>query len=235
MSAQKLTPKQRRFVEEYLVDLNATQAATRAGYSAKTAVKIGSENLRKPAVAEAIAAARLAQSERTGIDADTVLRGLADLASADARDLVEYRRACCRYCWGEGFRYHRTAGELERARREHEAQGLAARGRKVPAFDEEGGAGYHAKRAPNPECPECFGDGVGQTFLHDTRGLSRAAARLYAGVKQTRDGLEVKLHSPPDALVQLGRHLGLFKDRTELTGKDGSPIVLQVSEADAKA
>ncbi len=49
-----LTPKQQRFVEEYLIDLNATQAAIRAGYSEKTANEIGAENLAKPSIAKAI-------------------------------------------------------------------------------------------------------------------------------------------------------------------------------------
>jgi phage terminase small subunit len=53
-----MTPKQIAFVAEYLIDMNATQAAIRAGYSAHTAVKIGSENLRKPEVRKAIDAAR---------------------------------------------------------------------------------------------------------------------------------------------------------------------------------
>ena len=50
----KLTPKQQRFVDEYLIDLNATQAAIRAGYSPKTAHSIGAENLIKPEVQKAI-------------------------------------------------------------------------------------------------------------------------------------------------------------------------------------
>lgn len=69
----KLTPKQQRFVEEYLIDLNATQAAIRAGYSEKTAKVIGSENLSKPDIAEAIKAARDNQAQRTEITADYVL------------------------------------------------------------------------------------------------------------------------------------------------------------------
>lgn len=69
-----MTPKQQRFVDEYLIDLNATQAAVRAGYSAKTAYSMGQENLSKPEIAHAIANARAAQSERTKIDADYVLR-----------------------------------------------------------------------------------------------------------------------------------------------------------------
>lgn len=61
----ELTPKQQRFVEEYLVDLNATQAAIRAGYSAKTANRVASENLSKPDIAAAIQAQRTKVAERT--------------------------------------------------------------------------------------------------------------------------------------------------------------------------
>lgn len=59
-----LTAKQQRFVEEYLVDLNATQAAIRAGYSVKTASEVGFENLRKPQISTAIAAHREKLSAR---------------------------------------------------------------------------------------------------------------------------------------------------------------------------
>lgn len=82
-----LTPKQEAFVREYLIDLNATQAAIRAGYSADTARQTGSENLSKPDVADAIAAARAERSERTRIDADWVLRRLAEEADADIADI----------------------------------------------------------------------------------------------------------------------------------------------------
>lgn len=84
-----LTPKQQRFVDEYLVDLNATQAALRAGYSANTAQRIGSENLSKPLVAEAIFAAKSKRSEKTGIDAAWVLERLAQEAEADVADLYD--------------------------------------------------------------------------------------------------------------------------------------------------
>lgn len=68
-----LTPKQQRFVEEYLIDLNATQAAIRAGYSEKTAYAVGHENLKKPEIAKALSAARGERSQRTEITADYVL------------------------------------------------------------------------------------------------------------------------------------------------------------------
>ncbi len=71
-----LTPKQARFVEEYLLDLNATQAAIRAGYSARNADKIGSELLGKTRVAEAVKAAQQARTERTEITQDEVSQGL---------------------------------------------------------------------------------------------------------------------------------------------------------------
>ena len=74
MSTKTLNPKQQRFVDEYLVDLNATQAAIRAGYSQNSARQIGDENLSKPVIAAAVAKAKKERSERTEIDADWVLR-----------------------------------------------------------------------------------------------------------------------------------------------------------------
>ena len=68
-----LTDKQRAFVAEYLVDLNATQAAIRAGYSPKTANQQGPENLVKPGIQVAIAAAQQARIKRTHIDQDYVM------------------------------------------------------------------------------------------------------------------------------------------------------------------
>ena len=68
-----MTPKQKRFVAEYLVDLNATQAAIRSGYSKKTAQMIGSENLSKPMIAAAVATAQAKRSERTEVTQDYVL------------------------------------------------------------------------------------------------------------------------------------------------------------------
>ena len=82
-----LTAKQRRFVDEYLVDLNATQAAIRAGYSAKTAEQQGFQLLKKTSVAAAIFEAKADRSERTKVDADWVLSRLADEADADIADL----------------------------------------------------------------------------------------------------------------------------------------------------
>lgn len=74
-----LTKKQEMFVKEYLVDLNATQAAIRAGYSTKTAGVIGVENLRKPLIQTAIQRAMGERSARVELTADNVLRELRDL------------------------------------------------------------------------------------------------------------------------------------------------------------
>jgi phage terminase small subunit len=83
----KLTEKQKRFCEEYLIDLNATQSAIRAGYSPKTAYRIGAELLQKTSVAEYLKTLREEQSKRTGITADEVLIELRNVAFAKAEIL----------------------------------------------------------------------------------------------------------------------------------------------------
>jgi phage terminase small subunit len=81
----KLTAKQQRFVDEYLIDLNATQAAIRAGYSEKTAYSIGEENLKKPDIKAAIALGREKLQERTEVTQDRVINELAKLGFFDPR------------------------------------------------------------------------------------------------------------------------------------------------------
>lgn len=81
-----LTPKQERFVQEYLVDLNATAAARRAGYSTRTADRIGPELLGKTCVSAAIQEARKAREQRTEITQDYVLQKLKEITDQDASD-----------------------------------------------------------------------------------------------------------------------------------------------------
>ena len=81
-----LTAKQQRFVDEYLVDLNATQAAIRAGYSERTARAIGQENLTKPDIEAAIQAALRDRQARTEITQDTVVEELTKIGLAEAHD-----------------------------------------------------------------------------------------------------------------------------------------------------
>ncbi len=83
-----LTPRQARFVEEYLIDLNAKNAAIRAGYSNKAAKQQGHKTLQAPAVQEAVTAAVEARSKRTGITADRVLEEIADIGFGDMGDFV---------------------------------------------------------------------------------------------------------------------------------------------------
>ncbi|MDI9222135.1 terminase small subunit [Pantoea sp. EA-12] len=85
----RLTPKQEMFCREYLIDLNATQAAIRAGYSKKTARASGCENLTKPNIAEQIARLKSGRNERTEIDADYVLRRLVEIDEMDVLDILK--------------------------------------------------------------------------------------------------------------------------------------------------
>lgn len=85
----KLTEKQQRFVDEYLIDLNATQAAIRAGYSAKTADVQGSRMLGNVKVQQAISEIMANRSKRTGVNQDMVVRELARIAFIKMTDVVD--------------------------------------------------------------------------------------------------------------------------------------------------
>jgi phage terminase small subunit len=156
-----LTAKQQRFVDEYLIDLNATQAAIRAGYSQKTARSISNENLTKPDIQAAIEKGMQARSGRVEITQDMVLRELAKIGFSDIRKVVRWGETMVRMVDGE----------------EGEAEDM------VP---------YHG------------------LALIDSAEIDDSTAGAIAEVSQGRDGLKVKMYDKRGALVDLGRHLGMF-------------------------
>lgn len=159
-----MTKKQKRFIEEYLIDLNATQAAIRAGYSPHTAKDIGCENLAKPNVAAAISQAMAERSRRTGINQDRVLQELARIGFAKITDVVDPETAKIR----------------------------------PDASDDDLACIQSIKIKPNEF------------------GTER----------------EVKLYDKKSALVDLGKHLGLFKDKLELNGDMDLNITIDYGEDD---
>lgn len=97
----------------------------------------------------------------------------------------QYRRGSCRYCWGFGHQYQwRDAVEFE----EKLAEALAKKGKEP---NDRGGYGYDHTSSPNPKCPRCNGDGIGQPFFADTRKLAPDAALAYSGVKLGKNGVEI--------------------------------------------
>ncbi|MGE8323996.1 MAG: terminase small subunit [Pseudomonas sp.] len=156
-----LTAKQQRFVDEYLIDLNATQAAIRAGYSKKTASSQGERLLRNVEVRRYLQAQRQDLQGRTKITQEMVLKELAKIGFSDIRKVVR---------WGETM--VRMAGADDEGAED-----------MVP---------YHG------------------LALIDSTEIDDDTAAAIAEVSQGRDGLKVKLHDKKGALVDIGRHLGMF-------------------------
>lgn len=96
MAEKKLTAKQKRFCDEYLIDLNATQAAIRAGYSPRTAEQAASRLLTIVKVSDEIAREMAERSKRTGINQDRVVKELAKLAFVNIADVVDLENATVR-------------------------------------------------------------------------------------------------------------------------------------------
>lgn len=166
-----LTPKQARFVAEYLIDLNATQAAVRAGYSKKTAMQIGEQNLRKLEIQAALQSAMHRREVRTEVTQDKVLKELARIGFADIRKAVR---------WGDSVAVlNELSGEM-----------VIAHGLALLASDE----------------------------------IDDETAAAISEVSESKQGLKVKFHDKRAALVDIGKHLGMFIDKTEVTGKNGGPV-----------
>ena len=247
----KLSAKVKRFVAEYLKDNNATAAAARAGYSDPN---YGRQLITNPNVAQAIAQQQKASIARTLGSADEVLEQMWQLATFDANQLSQYRRGACRYCWGFGHHYQwRDAVEFEEKRLE-----AVERDRREP--EDSGGYGYDHNREPNPECPRCNGDGIGQPYFPDTRKLPAATRLAYSGVKVGKNGIEITAISRERMFEAVMKRLGLAdsefaqklqqieierrkleveKLRKDLTG-DGdddepTPVQININVVDARA
>ena len=196
----KLSAEVKRFVAEYLKDNNATAAAARAGYSDPS---YGRQLITNPNVAQAIAQQQKASIARTLGSADEVLEQMWQLATFDANQLSQYRRGACRYCWGFGHHYQwRDAVEFEEKRLE-----AVERDRREP--EDSGGYGYDHNREPNPECPRCNGDGIGQPYFPDTRKLPAATRLAYSGVKVGKNGIEITAISRERMFEAVMKRLGL--------------------------
>lgn len=179
--SKPLTPKEERFVQEYLIDLNATQSAIRAGYSSKTARAIGYENLTKPHVRSAVDAAMAIRADRTEITADKVLAELAKIGFSDIRNVIRWRGGLT------------EDGEIAEVTEDLEAQ-------------PHGGALKRSHR-----------EVLNVVEFVDSEDLDPAAAAAISEVSQSpTGGLRIKLHDKKGALVDIGRHLGMFHDHIQL-------------------
>lgn len=189
-----LEPRQQLFVDEYIIDFNATRAAKAAGYSENSASSIASENLTKPNIEKAVDKAIADRRKRLRIDADTVLWKWWQIANADYNELSSVKRVACGYCYGDNI----TMGNGDDARE------------------------IDPSREPNPDCGICRGEGSPHVHIADTSKLSPSAKLLYQGAKETKFGIEVMTADRMKALDNVARHLGMFKDTVNHVSEDGS-------------
>jgi len=174
----KLNEKQQRFVDEYLIDLNATQAAIRTGYSAKTADVQGSRLLGNVKVQVELKKAMQKREERTEITQDMVLKELFKVAFANGSDFAKVTTKPIMEQVVNG-----TTGEWE----EKEV---------LKQFVE----------------------------LTDTDNLPEEKKAAIACIKEGKFGIEVQSCDKVKALELIGKHLGMFKDKVELSGQVNNPF-----------
>lgn len=186
----ELTPKQQLFVDEYIIDFNATRAAKAAGYLEDNAKQMGYENLTKPYIEKAVDQAIADRRKRLRIDADTVLWKWWQIANADYNELSSVRRVACGFCHGCN----------------------------VVLNDKEDGPAIDPRKEPDPDCEVCKGEGSPFVYIADTSKLSPEAKMLYQGAKETKFGIEVMTADRMKALDNVARHLGMFTDKVEHSG-----------------
>ena len=222
-----------RFIDIYLSTMKAAESYVEAGYTAKnanTAAACASRLLSSAKGRAYLAKRAKAMFERNEEEQDRLLQSFSFTAYADPRELVEHYRGACRYCHGKMNRYQYTSGEWDKIMSDHvrKQEKAMEAGNPVPEPpDAKGGVGFNRRAEPNPDCPECAGEGEGRTVVKDTRHLSPAALALYAGVKEGKDGIEVKMHDQAKARETLAKIRQLYDDGTKVA------VAVDVSKLDA--
>lgn len=165
------------------------------------------------------------------------MRDALDLHMANANDLVQVRRLNCRHCYGTDHLYQwRTRREFADAQAlwlESQAFEAKRRGPKrpmPPKPTDDGGYGFQKVRDPHPDCPKCDGEGLEDVKVMDSRKLTGRAKKLYAGVKQLKDGrIEVLTRNQDLHLTNLMKALGMFTENVKIlppgAAPDGVPAV----------
>lgn len=231
---EPLTEREERFAQEYLVDLKQGPAYCRVRAAEGKAVTLesgyvmGHQLFGEPKVRRRINQLIDERKERTAITADAVLSRWWAIANADPNKLVKVRKECCRHCYGAEHKYQ-WRDEVEwavaienatlRADQLNEQLEMAGKARTaLPAIpDNSGGYGFSSGKLPHPYCPRCDGKGA-DTWVDvaDTNSLSGDEALLYAGAKQTKEGIEIRTRDQDAALVHVARHLGMLNDKLNL-------------------
>ena len=206
-------PRHEAFCNEFMRDRNASAAYVRAGYSRTGANGHAARLVANGSISDRIAELEADVIERLKLDVDALVRHYTEIATADIRELMSLRIGACRYCHGKGHAYQwRTEDEFNDAVETHNALPDADKSRvRMPS--DRGGFGYRGNADPHRDCPMCDGEGIPRAVYAHSASLSRQAAKLFAGVKQTRYGFEIKTHSQIEALDALARHLNLFQKR----------------------
>lgn len=136
-----------------------------------------------------------------------------DIYTADPRALITHRRVNCRHCHGVDHSYRWVDMEefVERARQ----MVLKGGGSTAVLPDPKGGVGFRHNDPVDPDCPKCLGEGVSDIFISDFTKLDAKTLKLLAGVKMTKDGLQVLMHDQMHARDMHAKILGLLIDRTK--------------------
>lgn len=216
-----LRPYQALFVTEHVSDgcANAAAAIVRAGYKGEYPAQAAWEMLQTPRVREAVDAGMRERVHRNHLTVDFVLAEWRKIISADPNELMRTEVRCCRYCHGIDHRYQwrddvEFAEATENSLREHQAACDLAVLKKRPMPELRlpsyaGGIGFRMRAQPHATCPRCEGLGHTVTIVADSDSVSPEARKLFAGVKRTKDGIEIKTRDQDAALLNLAKYLGM--------------------------
>lgn len=222
-AGDKMTPKNELFCRRVVENGGDKKRAYIEVYRPKNENSVAGQVtaiMKRPGVADRISELQAQVSTSLVFGIHEVLREWTDIALAEATDLVNYRRVNCRHCWGKGHKFQWSA-PMEFADRQAAWIHTGSKGTKP---SDEGGYGYTPLRDPNASCPFCHGLGEEFIQISDTTKLTGRAKKLFAGLKKTKDGIEIKMRDQDGSLRNIAQALGVFAERVVVTPPEQPPM-----------
>lgn len=201
-----------RFAQVYSTGKSQAEAAKAAGVTVRRASNFARSFDVRARIEELIGD----RAKRLEVEGDDLVQLWIKMLGVDMNEFTSVERNCCYHCWGKDFGRQHTPSSLEREEKEWTENRIRMVKNKMPdpgPFPPYEDEWYDPRKPPNPECPNCRGEGVQVVTARDTRELSPEARAMFQGVEKTQFGLKVNTVSKEKILEWLGKAFGVWREK----------------------
>ena len=203
--------REQNFAQHYAACFNVTKTAKELGMTRRAATDM----LQKDSVQKLIRELIADKATKIGLDPDAIMQVWAKALTFDTNEIIQHRRRCCPFCYSTDGKPQRAMDEYYDEKYKYDKRRLFKP--DLPEFPPYEGEWWNRSLPPNPDCPNCHGEGEPYVWIADTRYLSPFAKYMYCGIKTVKGEIEVIMLNKEKAAENLAKALGLFREADKET------------------